>query len=297
MDNERTYSQSEREEIEALASAYVLGALTENEGDFARFQALLEAGDPLLATTLEELFESSLVLAESVPEVDAPAHIKSALLAKVASGERDGTTERMVAYGRDKAPVPASMVQKLRAKNRTLIGVSVVGGLLICTLLALNVMKTAKLERSSDLMKALLKQTDSLNHTVREYAVNDSLVRCVLSMLQEENARLVTMTTPQQPMHHHVFFSPKQKMVVVMREDLPVLDSSHCYEIWAVVDHKPTPIGNFVVDPKDKEPMYTFKADLASAEAFGLSIEERGQTPNPNSPMIFVGEVPRYGRN
>lgn len=297
MDNERTYSQAEREEIEALASAYALGVLTESEPDFARFQSLLEAGDPVLVNALEECFESSVALADSAEQIDAPASIKSALLNRISNAEKQGTTERMVTYGNDKTPVPASIVRKIRSKNRTLISVSVVGGLLICTLLAMNVMKSAKLDRSADLMKSLLKQTDSLRASNHEYAVSDSLVRCVLGMLQEENARLVTMTTPAQPKHQHLFFSPKQKMVVVMREDLPILDSMHYYEVWAVVDHKPTPVGNFVVDPKDKEPMYTFKADLASADAFGISVETRGAAPNPQSPMIFAGEVPRFGRN
>jgi anti-sigma-K factor RskA len=297
VDNERTYSQAEREEIEALASAYVLGALTESEPDFARFQALLEAGDPVLVAALEELFEASVIFADAAPTADAPDHIKAGLLQSVAKAERDGTADRMVTYGSDKAPIPASVSRTIRAKNRLLVGITVGGGLVICALLAMIVSRTAKIERGSDLMKTMLRQTDSLEHTIREYAVNDSLTRCVLSMLQEENARLVTMTTPQEPKHHHLFYSPKQKMVVVMREDMPQLDSMHVYEVWAVVDHKHMPVGSFVVDPKDKEPMYTFSANIASAEAFGISIETKGAEPNPDSPMLFAGEVPRFGRN
>lgn len=297
MDNERTYTQAEREEIEALASAYVLGALTENEPDFARFQRLLEAGDSLLAITLEELFESSVVIAESMADTDAPTDIKTALLAKIASCELDGSAERMVAYGRDKAPVPASMAQKIRSKNRALIGVSVVGGLLICTLLAMNVMKTAKLERSSDLMKHLLRATDSLTLVSQTYAANDSAVECVLSMLKEENARLVTLKAPQEPMHHHLFYSPEQKMVVVMGEDLPAIDSMHCYEVWAMVKHKAMPVGDFVVARNAKAPMFMFNTDIASADGFAISVEPRGGSSAPQGKMIFAGDVPRFGQN
>ncbi len=290
-----TYSQEERERIEALASAYVLGVLHENESEFAEFEALLEAGDPLLGELLEVGFDTTIALFEAAPQFDAPSHIKETLLAKITTLE--ATTDRMVRYDRDKAPLPASTLTTIRRKNRTIISISLLGGLVICVLLALLVVKSDKLERYSGLTKVLMRQSDSLRLSNKEFAINDSLVRCVLNMLQEESARLVTMTTTLQSKHQHVFYSPMQKMVVVMRENLPPIDSNHVYEIWAVVGKTPIPVGSFVVDPHDKEPMYTFSTDLASAEAFGISIEQKGTAPSPKSEMIFVGEVPRFGRN
>ena len=290
-----TYSQEERERIEALASAYVLGVLDENEPDFAEFEVLLEASDPLLGELLEAGFDTTIALSDVAPQFNAPSHIKEALLSKISILETK--TDRMVRYDRDKAPLPSSTVSLLRKKNRTIISISLLGGLLVCVLLAVLVVKSDKLERYSGLTKVLMRQSDSLKLSNKEFATDDSLVRCVLNMLQEENARLVTMTTTSQSKHQHVFFSPQQKMVVVMRENLPAIDSNHVYEIWAVVGNTPKPIGSFVVDPHDKEPMYTFSTDLASAEAFGISIEEKGAAPSPKSEMIYIGEVPRFGRN
>src|SRR5439155_5869807 len=51
---------------------------------------------------------------------------------------------------------------RLKKRTRVFFGVGILAGLLICYLLALNVSSTAKLERSNDLMRQLLRQTDSL---------------------------------------------------------------------------------------------------------------------------------------
>lgn len=119
--------------IESLARAYVLGDLVEGDQEYLRFESLIEARDPVLMNSLEELFKRSVALGAAVR------------------------------YGSEDEFAPNPLQAKLRSKNRMLIVVSLIGGLLICLLLAMNVSKSAKLERSNDLMKGLMSKVDSLS--------------------------------------------------------------------------------------------------------------------------------------
>ncbi|HYM20051.1 MAG TPA: hypothetical protein VEW28_03495 [Candidatus Kapabacteria bacterium] len=133
MNTDKIYSNAEQNEIESLAKAYVLGDLVEGDQEYIRFESLLDARDPVLMKSLESLFERSVALGAAVQ------------------------------YGSTGETAPNPLQQKLRSKNRLLVIISVVAGLLICLLLALNVMNSAKLDRSKDLMKALLTKYDSLS--------------------------------------------------------------------------------------------------------------------------------------
>jgi hypothetical protein len=120
-------------DIESLARAYVLGDLSEGSDEYTQFESLLEAQDPVLMQSLEALFKRSVALGAAVR------------------------------YGEEESDIPNPLAGKVRSKNRQLIVISLVAGLLICLLLAMNVSKSAKLDRSNDLMKGLMSKVDSLS--------------------------------------------------------------------------------------------------------------------------------------
>src|ERR1700730_6194146 len=83
MSNESNYNDSAREHIEELSSAYVLGALHDDEAGLREFETLIESGDPLLAASLEQMLEASVALALVAPQIAPPPALRSSLLARV----------------------------------------------------------------------------------------------------------------------------------------------------------------------------------------------------------------------
>ena len=67
MSHDHNYTEAEREHIEELSSSYVLGSLTEDDAGLKEFETLIESGDPLLATTLEQMLGASVALAVAAP--------------------------------------------------------------------------------------------------------------------------------------------------------------------------------------------------------------------------------------
>ena len=311
MSNNRIYTDAEREHIEELSSAYVLGALTEDEAGLREFESLVESGDPLLSRSLEQMLGASVTLAMAASQIEPPASIRASLLSSVSKLQQSPV--KTPASSKD--PVPSEEAIRLKRRTRYFIGTSIFSGLLLCVLLALNVSSTAKLDRSNDLMKSLLHQTDSLRQRVEPAIVErpvDSVAVAVpaltrdnsdlnrfFAMFGEPDARLVTMASAQLgTSRQHLFFSPKQRMVAVMRENLHPLEGNRSYVLWATVGRKaPIAIGTFRIDAKNNPPIFNFSTKLRSADSFAISIEQGSGSSERKGKVIFTGEVPKSGIN
>lgn len=296
---------TEHDRIESLAAAYVLGALPETEPDFKEFEALLESGDPYVGHTLEGYFNAVSLLADLAPQFDAPASLKAGLITKATTYQQNGFSHRLAQSEADKAALP--LERKLKTKNRTIIGISFVGGLLVCILLALNVSNSAKLDRSNDLMKALLHQTDSLrgltaattntapastNGDIAEFGIDKALVGPVISMFQEGSGRKINLSTHTAPSNDMLYYSPKRKVVVVMRGELAPVDENHTYELWAQVGSgAPKPVGTFRIDANSKQPMYAMATTLDAVDSFSLSVEPKGGSQTRTGPVVRASRV------
>lgn len=311
-----TYTDAAREHIEDLSSAYVLGALHTDEAGLQEFEALVESGDPVLAASLEQMFEVSVALALAAPQIAAPASVRASLLSEVGKLKTSSNGTATRAESNDlRKPTPSQDALRLKRRTVFFIGTSILSGLLLCILLALNVSKSAKLERSNDLMKALLKQTDSLRRQTGSTAgkiendsvsfvaepvsTNDKVISHFFAMFGEPDSRLVTLaSSPLGTMRQHLFFSPKQKMVALVRESLRPLEANKTYELWATVGNKtPVAIGTFTVDAKKSPSVFTFATKLKNADSFAISIERGSGGSIRKGNVIFTGEVPKAGLN
>lgn len=96
---------------------------------------------------------------------------------------------------------------------------------------------------------------------------------------------------------------PKAKMVVywhtsgrhVMVDNskmgLPQNDQEHQYQLWALVDGKPVDLGVFDVKADSTHILLKMK-EIASAQAFAVTLEKRGGSVNPTmDQMIVMGGV------
>ncbi len=308
--NDQLHTNAELEHIEELSSAYVLGSLAEDEEGLREFESLVESGDPVLSRTLEKMLGASVMLATAVPQIDPPASIRASLLENLGKLPQasDGIVE-------NQKPIPSQDALRLKTRTRYFIGTGILSGLLICGLLAINVSSSAKLDRSNDLMKALLRQTDSLRQlTGSENTAhqNDSLpaaapvspkdnpdLRSFFAMFGQPDSRLVTLASaPLGTTRQHLLFSPKQRMVSLMRENLRPLDANKTYELWATVGNKsPVAIGTFRIDQKNSSPVLNFATKLKAADSFAISIEPGAGSSVRKGAVIFTGEVPKSGIN
>ncbi len=305
-DNSQTYNTSEREEIESLAAAYALGVLDEQDPDFSKFEQLLEAGDPILAEALEAHIGTATLLSHLPPQVEPPAALKDQLLTKVASRKADPLSERLDKYQKDKSAITEDLQRTIRKKNRMLIGVSLISGLLLCTLIALNVQKAAKLDWAADTIDKMVKQRDSLSalalppttdgspkvaSTGNGLGIADALVAPVVTMFQEGSARKINLSTLTAPSNHRLFYSAKQNVVVLMKENLGASDAKHQYAVWQYVGATPQPLGAFTISAAAPYPMYAF-ATSGRPESFSVSLEPRGSLgARPQGPILFTGSL------
>lgn len=96
---------------------------------------------------------------------------------------------------------------------------------------------------------------------------------------------------------------PKAKMVVywhtsgrhVMVDNskmgLPVNDEAHQYQLWAMVNGKPIDLGVFDVKTDSTHILLEMK-EIASAQAFAVTLEKRGGSPAPTmNKMVVMGGV------
>jgi len=85
-----------------------------------------------------------------------------------------------------------------------------------------------------------------------------------------------------------VAWSPSKKKVMIdmANTNMPVNDKDHQYQLWALVGGKPVDLGVFDADTTSKD-MKEMK-EIASADAFAVTLEKRGGSPTPSLDQMMV---------
>jgi anti-sigma-K factor RskA len=142
---------------------------------------------------------------------------------------------------------------------------------------------------------AITKQRDSLVTALHDRQHADSVTHAVFKMLQERNARMVTLVrTKKKDIRQHLFFSPDQKMIVFMDEDMPPPPADSTYQLWQIVEGRTISVGT--LDMSKKQDMYDFPAAAPKADGFAVTLEAKGGSREPKGPVLFAGVVPQQGR-
>lgn len=72
---------------------------------------------------------------------------------------------------------------------------------------------------------------------------------------------------------------------------LPANDKNHQYQLWALVNGKPVDLGVFDIETEHSGILKNMK-DIASAQTFAVTLEQRGGSPSPTmEQMIVAGNV------
>jgi anti-sigma-K factor RskA len=301
MATEKNRQDEYRAHLEEMAAAYALGAL-DDPAERTYFEDLIAARDPLALELLGEMFDVSSVLAQTAPQVDAPPSVEEALLKKLhhtpksPDKEIPAPKEHKATAIADKPAIPGEKPAYVRMKVKPLI----YGGaaLFMMAIIALSVRllnQKGPDEETVAHLTAMTRERDSLLAVLSERSHADTVTQAVFKMLQERNARMVTLVKSQKKdLRQHLFFSPTQKMIVFMDEDMPPPPADSTYQLWQIVEGKTISVGT--IDMKKKQDMYDFPAAAEKADAFALTLEAKGGSAEPKGPILFAGVVPQQGR-
>lgn len=78
--------------------------------------------------------------------------------------------------------------------------------------------------------------------------------------------------------------------VYMLIKNLPQTPSDKQYQLWALLDGKPIDLGVFDVSVQQK-PLLVRMKNVQNAQAFAITLEERGGKPAPEGEMYAVGEL------
>lgn len=264
-----------------ILDSYVFGIL--DEGERAAVEAHLNDGCTVCATRLREVSELSVRLAATVPQVEAPAHVKERLMARV------GMTHHP-ARARPRAE-SASSAGWLRVAWGTAVVAAAAAGFLLWQTNTLR----AQLEQTNRLLAATSDHTArmqgelaSLRGEIEQYRRSPHL--------GEPGVRFVSLD-PMEPTRRafgNVVTRPDRSAGMLYVYRFPMAPEDKEYQLWGLRDGKPPiSLGMFSVNT-DGTAMLNMETIPAGEEIVGFSvtIEPLGGMPEPTGMMYVKGMDP-----
>jgi hypothetical protein len=101
------------------------------------------------------------------------------------------------------------------------------------------------------------------------------------SMMNDPNYTVVTMKSMKgDPSSANIFWDSASSNVYMMVKNIPKLPSHKQYQLWALINNATTPVSLGQFDGGEK--IMLKMNDVKKADAFAITIEERGNTGGPN---------------
>jgi anti-sigma-K factor RskA len=82
-----------------------------------------------------------------------------------------------------------------------------------------------------------------------------------------------------------VYWDPNSKKVMLNVDNLPVPPAGKQYQLWALKDGKPIDAGIFDMD---KDPMHLMPVTIPDADAFAVTLENKGGSAAPTLTQLYV---------
>ncbi|MNL06045.1 Anti-sigma-K factor rskA [compost metagenome] len=196
-------------------------------------------------------------------------------------------------------PVQASVVplqnNSYESKIRTLrIALVACAVLLLISIIALfsahNDLGNAKNE-----IMALNRDKEKFATTVSDLKESNTDLQKIADMPEDPDWKIVklagTAMDPKAKMVVYWHTSGRHVMVDNSKMGLPANDEAHQYQLWAMVNGKPVDLGVFDVKADSTHILLQMK-EIASAQAFAVTLEKRGGSPAPTmNKMVVMGGV------
>lgn len=291
-----------------MVGAYVLGALEGEE--LEAFEARL-VGDAELQHLVDEARTSTLVLAEALPDMELPGHLRDRVLDTMqqakASGafgggaaaggtgaEPDigpgGRTDHGTPRGRgDVASDPSDGGTGGRSDD----GSGSLRGVAPWLLLAASVAGLFWLgNENRDLTRetaALEEQLDAVRSSLGDAQVALARFDSMAAALSGPNVQLATLTGDADPTLRLVW-NRDRNLLLVAAQNLPALPQGRIFQLWGIRGTEaPVSLGTFETGPTG-DALVTLPADLADDyDVSAITEEPAGGSPQPTTTPFLVG--------
>lgn len=259
-----------RDEIGELAAAYALGGL-EGE-DLARFEALLEAGDPDAVRALRECGDTLVGLATAAPEPPPPG-VKAALMERIAAAPAARPSARSEA------------VRALPRRRPRALWPVVLSGAMAAGLAAVVVgwSVSSTYEKRLD---ALARDAEQLRAELRGQ-------QAVIAILRDPATQVVALAglRPAPAARARMVWHAKAGGVFVAT-GLPAPPEGKAYQLWAIAGgNAPVSAGVFTVDASGTGSLAVRPLPgISTVNAFAVTLEPAGGLPAPSGDMYLLGK-------
>lgn len=252
-----------------IIQAYVLGLASEEERlGFEKLAAI----HPELQQA-REAFEMSLEQHAMANGVTPPQQVKDRFLEAIRDSSRSTSSlnpSKIITMENEKVPV-----RKVAGTLRFIVAASVI------LLLVLGWLAYRANEQNKELQarNAELKhQSDSTENLLNQIAAEkEALKKSTINVVKMEG------THPSSKSSANVFWDSTSQSVYMVVKNMPKLPNDKQYQLWALIDGKPKDLGVFDIND---EKFIIKMNNTQKADAFAISIEQKGGSPTPHMDQI-----------
>ncbi|HEY8970853.1 MAG TPA: anti-sigma factor [Puia sp.] len=246
-----------------IIEAYVLGLASPSER--AEFERLCAQYPELVAARRE--FEEGLEKHASEQAMQPPVGVKGKVLEAITGAQ--GASEPVSSN----PPKITTMGNEKRGSSG-LLGFIAAISVILLVVLAWFTYRSYKQNKDLESRNAAL--NEKLNSTQKTL---DAIVD-ETSIVKNPNTTIVNMVgTKGKPRSSaNVYWDSTTSNVYLVVKNMPQLPSDKQYQLWALIDGKPTDLGVF--DSKSDKVILKMK-DTKKAQAFAITIEKAGGNPTP----------------
>ena len=275
MGEEKAYIES------GILELYVLGQLNDQE------QAEVEAMAQQYPEVKQEIeaIESAMEQYAVARAVQPTAGLDQKILANIQNIQQASGRQAKV------VPLQPNYESKIRVLRLALVACV---ALLVISVIALFSAHT-ELGAARNEIASLSADREQFTSTVNYLKQDNADLQKIADMNADPDWKAIklagTAMDPNAKMVVYWHISGNHVMMDKSKMSLPVNDKNHQYQLWALVNGKPVDLGVFDVETSHDGILANMK-DIASAQTFAVTLEQRGGSPSPTmEQMIVAGNV------
>jgi len=253
------------EPFDTLVASYALGAL--DGDDLVQLEAHLAGGCDRCQTALRESHEAwaQVVLAE--PPGIPPAHVKDAVLRRIAGGPA-------------RAPERRSWVPWAAATAAAMV---------ISAMLTGGFVASRYEAKLGQMAREVTRIRDEIRRREATQLAQLEMYRAVVELLGDPATRVVELrgTGPNAEASGRVVWHERAGGHLIVTK-LPPLPAGKAYEAWTLGGPAPRPAGVFTVDASGQGSRKLEPAEGVPAKAFAVTIEPEGGVSEPTGPIVLA---------
>jgi anti-sigma-K factor RskA len=162
--------------------------------------------------------------------------------------------------------------------------------ILLSVSILINLYLFTQLRQTKDRLAQVSTQNAQLARQVQVNQASYSQLASTLQLYQDPANAVITLSGGEGKEDQGsmvVFWNRHRQQVYVSVRGLPAPPRGKQYQLWAIVDKKPVDAGVFSTGTRTAQRV----KDIARAQAFAVTLENEGGSPQPTGSVLMVTEV------